>query len=449
MRILIAGAGTIGVNLAASLAREGQEVVVIDTDESRLESLQSRVDCQTRTANATSPLVLEEMGIRHTDLVVAVTQSDAENLMICQLAEFYRVREKLARVRNPEFFDPESIIPSTHFGVDHFISPEGISVDQMERLVRCPGSTEAIDFAQHRFYLRALPVSDDCPLAGEQLMTVHRKLGRGFLIAAIRRGSRMLIPQGQETLRIGDSVYIATTPENIDHLTKAFVPQARPAHKVVIFGAGVTGVELARRLSSFLQRVILLDDDPSRARHAAEILDPLGVEVLQGSALDEALLARCHIETADFFIALSDDEEENFMGALLSRKYTRGIPIVLTNQPHYVDIFEQAGLDIVINPRLLAVSAILRHIRSHAVMSVAKLYREETEILEFKVPAKSPITREPLRGFTMAQRGFLVMAVLRGRELVIPGGDYQVAPGDRVLVLADRDGISAAEAMFR
>ena len=138
MRILIAGAGTIGYHLAASLAAEGHDIVVIDENGERLHKLENSVDCQLVAGSALSPLVMESVGIRSTDLVIAVTQSDATNMMICRLADYYRVPEKMARVRNLEMAGDDCPVPTEHFGIDHIISPELLTVEHIERLVLGP-----------------------------------------------------------------------------------------------------------------------------------------------------------------------------------------------------------------------------------------------------------------------------------------------------------------------
>ena len=447
MRILIAGAGTIGFNLASALAKEGQDVVVIDVNERRLAALESSVDCQIVNASALSPLVLEETGIRHTDLVVAVTENDAVNMSVCRLADFYGVPRKLARVRNPEFSDYDCPIPPEHFGIDHIISPEGIAVATIRRLIDAPGTREAADFERGRIALRALVVGDTSSIAGERLIDIHQTHGRDFLVGAIRRGSKVLIPGGQEQLRIGDTVYLVCDPDTIPKLVPLFEPHALVAKRVVIFGGGVSGVELARTLARPLERVTLIEPDPKRAARAAGILDELGVEVLNGSALDMELLGRCKLETVDFFVALSDSDEENFMSALLFRKFGSGTPIVMTNQLHYMDILESVDLDIVINPRVLAVSALMRHIRGSTVLSVAKLHSEEAEVLEFIVQKGVAVTRAELKDLQLP-RGMLIGAILRAGELIIPRGDTRIVADDRVLVFVDARGAPHAEGLF-
>ncbi|MHC5067653.1 MAG: Trk system potassium transporter TrkA [Planctomycetota bacterium] len=448
MRILIAGAGTIGSNLAAALAKEGQDVVVIDSNEDAIERLGASVDCQTECGNALSPQKLEELRIRAVDLLVAVTQDDATNMAVCRLADFYSVPHKLARIRNPELSADDCPVNPEHFGIDHIISPEGIAVDHIERLIACPGALEAVDFEEGRIAMRALPVSEDSSVAGERIIDVRQRFSGDFLIAALRRGGRVIIPDGDDELRIGDVAYLVCSPEILTTLRPIFTPYAQEAERVLIFGAGIAAIQLARRLAGRVAHIRLIEPDEAAATRAAEVLDPLGIEVLCGSPLDADLLARCNIDRVDFFASISDDDEENFMSALLFRRNSNGTPIVMTRQGHYVDILDQAGIDIVINPRVLAASTLLQHIRGNTVLSVARLHSEKAEILEHRDGAGSAVTREPLRSLRLPE-GMLIAAVMRDNELRIPGGDFIITHNDRVVVFADERASAKVEALFR
>jgi trk system potassium uptake protein len=448
MRVLIAGAGTIGNHLASALVREGQDLVLVDPDRDKLDALENQVDCQLVQGNALSPLVLEDIGIRHTDLVVAVTNSDSLNMAICQLASFYGVPRKLARLRMPEFSDPDGPVPPAHFGIDQVISPEGITVDQLEKLVHCPGAREAIDFEHGRVVIRALLVTEESPLVDETLRTVKPQLQAEHLIAAIRRGGQILIPDGNTRLRIGDTVYLVCDPKDLSRIAPAFDPSVRPASKVLIYGAGIAGTMLAGRLREHGLHVVLIDADEQRAQAAAEQLDAKGVAVHCGRVTDLDLLQRVHVETADFFIALSDNDESNLTGALLYRKYGRGRPIVQINQQHYVDIVESIDFDVVVNPRQLAISSILRHLRSRQVLHGFKLMGEDTEVLELRADDESPITLSLIKDLSLP-KSVLVLAVVRRREMFIPGGFFQIRGEDRVLVLMPTNKLRVVEALFR
>ena len=449
MRILIAGSGTIGYHLAASLAAEGHDIVVIDQNSDRLAKLENNVDCQLIHGSALSPLLMESVGIRSTDLVIAVTQSDATNMMICRLADFYRVPEKMARIRDLELASNCSPIPTEHFGIDHIISPELLTVEHVERLVLSPGATEAMDFENGRIALRGLVVSEDSTIAGNTIADIRNEVPGDWLLAAIRRGSRVFIPRGTDKLRLGDTAYIIASSGCIKDILPAFDPEVRPIRTALIFGAEVAGIELSRRLSKRLRRVALLEPDHKKAQAAAIALDEHGVEVIHGSALDESLLLRSGMDRADVFVGISPDDENNFVGALLFRKLgSGGNPIVVTSQPHYLEVLESVDLDLCINPRLLAVSAILRYLRGGSVLSVARLREEDAEMVEFHLPGSSPLVGKALKDLKVPG-GALITAVLRNDEVSIPSGGFVMAADDRVLVFAETGRSDALAAFFR
>ncbi|TVR08383.1 MAG: Trk system potassium transporter TrkA [Planctomycetota bacterium] len=449
MRVLIAGAGTIGYHLARSLAAEGQDVVVIDPRSERLGQLENSIDCQLIHGRATSPTLLEQANIRSVDLVIAVTESDSTNMAICRLADFYRVPEKMARVRDLELAHPDCIVPSEHFGIDHIISPELLTVEHIERLVLSSGASEALDFEHGRIALRGLVVGEDSDMAGETIAAIKQRIPGAWLLAAIRRGQRMFIPSGTDTLRLGDTVYIIASPQVAERILPAFVDSVREVRSALIFGGGVAGRELARRLTGHLRRVVLIEPDEGLAQLAAEELDSLGVEVLHGSALDEDLLLRGGIDRADAFVGISRSDENNFMGALLFRKLgTGGTPIVVISQPHYVEVLESVDIDLAINPRLLAVNAILRHLRGGALLSVARLRDEDAEIVEFKLSRRCPVLNIPLKDVSLP-RGSLITAVLRGHDLHIPDGAFRLQHDDRVLLFVETSSSTAIRGIMR
>lgn len=447
MRILIAGAGTIGSNLAAALAGENLDVVILDPDEEHLAQLENTVDCQIVVGSAMSPSTLEDVGIRHTDLILAVTNQDAINMAICQLADFYGVPQKIARIRHPELAHAESTIPASQFAIDHIISPEGLTVEYIVNILQCPGAREAVNFEHGRIALRAITVTDECQTAGESLITMRQQLHGDYLVAAIRRGHKTIIPDGQEKLRVGDTVYVISAPEMVDALSQFFDPNAQAPKRVLIYGAGIAGTMLAKRLIDLHISVTMIEPNARMAERAAQDLDELGVEVLEGSVLDIDLLSRCHVETAQAFIALSDNDESNLMGALLYRKFGNGRPIVLTNKPDYIDILESVDLDTVINPRLLAVGHMLRYIRSGHVLSVAKLNANDAEVFELSTDNKSKVINIPMRELTLPTDS-LIVAVMRKNDMHIPGGDFEIQATDRVLVFARSESVAKIAALF-
>ncbi|HDZ16135.1 hypothetical protein LCGC14_0775970, partial [marine sediment metagenome] len=85
MKILILGAGQVGASVAATLAKEDDDVTLVDTDNSNLMKLQDHYDIQTIQGEASHPDVLKRAGAADADLLLAVTNSDETNMVACQI----------------------------------------------------------------------------------------------------------------------------------------------------------------------------------------------------------------------------------------------------------------------------------------------------------------------------------------------------------------------------
>ena len=134
MKILILGAGQVGSTVAESLVSEANDITVVDTDGDKLHLLQDRLDLRTLTGNAAHPSILEQAGIRDTDMLLAVTQSDEVNLVACKLAaSLYNTPTRIARIRSPDYLERPEIFSKDNFCVDYSICPEQILTEDCRR----------------------------------------------------------------------------------------------------------------------------------------------------------------------------------------------------------------------------------------------------------------------------------------------------------------------------
>ena len=84
MKIMILGAGQVGGSLAEHLAREKNDITIVDNSMERLRELRDRLDVRVVHGHAANPDVLQSADIDDTDMLVAVTSNDEIN-MICLL----------------------------------------------------------------------------------------------------------------------------------------------------------------------------------------------------------------------------------------------------------------------------------------------------------------------------------------------------------------------------
>ena len=168
MKIIIVGAGQVGGTLAENLAREYNDITVVDISEVALRSLKDRLDIRTIVGTGSHPDVLVDAGIEEADMIVAVTNSDEINIIACQVAySLFHTPTKIARVRAPNYTNPkykEKLFNDKHMPVDVMITPEQVVTDYIQKLIEQPGALQVLDFADGSIQLVGLRAAKDSPL---------------------------------------------------------------------------------------------------------------------------------------------------------------------------------------------------------------------------------------------------------------------------------------------
>jgi len=104
--------------------------------------------------------------------------------------------------------------------------------------------------------------------------------------------------------------------------------------------------------------------------------------VLQGDTTDEDLLADESVEDTDLFLALTEDDEDNIMSAMLAKRLGAGRVMSLINRRAYADMMQGSTIDIAISPSQAVIGELLAHVRRGDVAAVHSLRRGVAEALE-------------------------------------------------------------------
>ncbi|MEQ8749054.1 MAG: NAD-binding protein, partial [Amphiplicatus sp.] len=86
MRVIVCGAGRVGYGIARRLARENNDVTIVDQSKDLIRTVVERLDVRGVVGNGAYPEILSEAGAREADMIVAVTYSDEVNMVACQIA---------------------------------------------------------------------------------------------------------------------------------------------------------------------------------------------------------------------------------------------------------------------------------------------------------------------------------------------------------------------------
>ncbi len=445
MRVIIIGAGEVGYHIAKKLSDEKKDVVLIDTDPSKIRRISEHLDVQALLGSGTSPRMLRMAGIQEAELLAAATDSDEVNLIACLLARsLNRHAVKIARVRNQEYLQEQSLFSQDLLGVDLIINTQAMMVNTILSLMEIPGASEVIDFVDGAVKLVSFLISHDSPLAGKKL-TDLRYHGENLLVGAIVRGHKILIPSGRDTIQPMDLVYLVVKKSEVNETLSCLNMPTKPMKDIIIVGAGGTGMAVAKALDKKHLNVRLIDQDGEKCKLAATLLEH--VIVIKGDGGDRDLLREENAGDMDLLIALTGDEESNVLISLLAKELGTQRTITRVSKLSYMHIVSAIGLDTVINPRMSAARAILQYLRRGRIISVAPLREEQAEAIEAEALETSDIVNTPLSEVDFPS-GAILGAVVRNGEIIIPRGDTIILPHDRLIIFAMQQVVNRLEGLL-
>jgi trk system potassium uptake protein TrkA len=453
VKIIILGAGQVGRTAADNLSRtEGNEVTVVDSDDALLRDLQDRLDVRTVSGNAASPTVLAAAGCADAGLLVALTNSDEVNMVACHVAwTLFKTPTKIARIRSRAFTGrPELFSEIAGFAVDSWLSPEQLVTDYIEQLIRYPGALQVLDFADGRMRLVAVRAVEGGLMVGHPLSDLPRHIPDvETRVAAIYRKGKSIKPEGTTVIEHGDEVFFLAARDDIRIVMSELRKLEAPIKRVVIAGAGHIGIRLAQALEA-THTVKLIERDPKRARHAAEVLR--STLVIEGDAADEELLIEESVDDADVFIAVTNAEEANILSSMLAKRVGCRKAMTLINKPSYIELIESDRIDIAISPQIITMGSLLAFVRHGDVAKVHSLRRGAAEALETIVRGDADTSR--VIGRTIESlplpEGTTIGALVRGDEVIIAHHDTAIEEGDHVIMfLTDRRHVGAVEKLFQ
>ncbi len=213
MRVVILGGGKIGTGLAVRLLDHGATVIIIEENEDRARRLSDLSKVLILTGDGTDMRRLESLNLRPSDIFVAVTGVDEDNLVACQLASSaFGLRRVLARMN-----DPRNRQAFRALGV-----PTVSVTDEMTKMIE-----RDLELSEK--------VSAALPERGE-LITAEVVVGSGFpptsvtglglppstIVVSVTRGDSVAVPDGATQVIPGDRLLFVTQSTSSEALDSIF-----------------------------------------------------------------------------------------------------------------------------------------------------------------------------------------------------------------------------------
>lgn len=446
MKVVIVGAGEVGFHTADRLSKEGHDVTVIENSPEKAQMLRTKLNALVLRGSGASDEVLREAHIDQADLFIAVTDLDEVNLIACLLASQYDVARVIARIKSLEYSAVGWRPNAAKLGIDLVINPQSVVAMELCNTVAYTAATEVAEFAGGQVVFLGYRIGRDSPLAGVSMKTLGGIRGiYRLVVTAIARGSQTIIPRGEDVVQEGDILYFVCNKTDLPAVSDLFGFEQRETKNIFILGGGSIGFEVARQLADLKYRVKVIDRNAQHCEQLAQSLEH--VRVLNAEGTDVETLKSEGIEEGDVYIAVTQDDQSNILCSLLAKRHGVKKAIALVNQPEFVTLAPSLGVDACVSPRLATASAILKYVRRGEVVSMAMVEQSDSEVLELMMPAESRILGKPLRSLHVPL-GSIIASIVRGEQVIIPGGDDHLEAGDHVIIFTLPDAVNRVEKFF-
>lgn len=447
MKIIIAGAGEVGTHLAEMLARQDHSIVLIDEDGEHLSKLEKENDLLTIEGSPTSIKNLKDAGIADTDLFIAVTPHESQNITACLLATNLGAKKKVARVDNGEYLDEHTRKFFLKMGIDAFIYPEKLAAEEIITSLKKSWVRQWLEFGDGALTLIGMKVRAGAPILNKRLQDLTNS--DHYRIVAIRRELQTIIPRGSDLVLEGDIVYFITTSDYVDHVRIEAGKEDIQVRDLIIMGASKITEQTCQMLPQNMQAKILEKDKALAEKITRNsYIDSL---VVNSDATDPNMLLDEDIEDMDAFVALSSKTESNILACLEAKRHGIKKTIAEVENMSYIPLAEQLDIGYIINKKLIAASYIYQYTldANVSVNRVKCLTHVDVEVLELTAKADTKVTVAPIYQLDLPREIFIGGVIKQNGEGYIASGKTLIEPGDRVVVFCLSSSIKKISTYFR
>lgn len=444
MDIIIVGCGKVGQEITARLNEKGNNITVIDIDESKAHETTEKYDVMAIIGHGATHAVQQEAGIKNADLLIAVTGSDELNLLCCLIAKKAGNCRTIARVRNPEY-SLEAPYLKEELGLAMVINPEAAAAAEIARLLRFPSAIKIDTFAKGRIELLKFRIPEGSILNNCAVKEIATKLHCDVLVCTVERGDDVYIPNGDFIFSEKDIISVIATPRNANTFFKKIKYKTNQVRNTIIAGGGGTTHYLCEILQKSGIDVKIIERDLKRCEELNQQFPK--VEIVHGDASDEQLLLQEGLEDAASFVSLTNIDEENILLSLFAASRSSGKIVTKINRIEFDSVIKKLELDSIINPKSITAENIVRYVRAMSntigsnVQTLYSIIKDKVEAAEFIVKEQSRLINTPLMELKF-KNDVLIASITRDGKAIIPRGHDKIQMGDSVVVVSKHIGFN-------
>jgi trk system potassium uptake protein TrkA len=445
MKILIAGAGEVGTHLAKMLSKEKHDIVLMDSDESKLMFTRFGMEILPMKGNPTSFAALEEAGIGKIDLFVSVMPEETTNITACILAAEMGAGKTLARIDNYEYLLPGNEEFFHRTGINSMIYPEMLAAKEIVAAVKLPWTRQSWELLGGTLILVGVKIRQNAEIVNKQLIELANSEQKFYHIVAIKRGNETIIPRGTDMIKTDDIVFFTCEKKNIDEIRKQTGKDDREVKKILIMGGGRIAVKATKFLPNNIHIKIIEASREKSIRVSEQVSE--NVLVINGDARDTGLLLQEGIQESQAFIALSENSEMNILACVAAKRFGVSKTIAQVENIDYIQMAEKLDIGSVVNKKLIAASHIYKLLLDVDVANVKCLAFANADVAELIARPNSRITRRKVKDLRLPKDITLGGLIRNSRPMLIEG-ETQIMAHDSVVVFCLDSAMNKLEDYF-
>lgn len=444
MKVVIAGAGEVGIHLAKMLSVEDHDIVLLDDSPERLSEVGSDVDLMPVAGSAHSFSDLKRTGISKADLFIAVTPLEERNVLACSMASYLGAARTIARINNAEYLQNNYREELKKMGVDQLIYPESLAAKEIVASIKQTGTRQLIEFSGGKLLLLGIKVRRDAPILNKTFETLAAE-NENILVVAINRDGVTIIPNGSDCIKDNDIVYFVTTPKEQLRLFELTAKKTFEVRNIMFLGGSRIAKNTLEKLGE-QYRIKVIEENIEKCEQLAERYG--NILVINGDCRNLELLQDEGIEKMDAVIATTNSSEINILGCHLAKTLGVRRTVAEVENIAFMGLAENMNIGSIVNKKLIAASYIYRFTLSAAISKVKCLTSSDAEVFEFIAKNNTRIVQKPIMELDFPDEA-KIGGIIRGEDGYIAHGNTQIREGDRVVVFTLPSAVKKLEKFFK
>lgn len=456
MKIVVIGIGHTGELFIRMLCKKQNDLVVVDKKEEVVDRITDRYSVSGVCGNGTARETLQRAGVGSADVVVALTDNDAANLLCCAVAKEMGAGHTACIVSDSSLYRDKEILKQ-QYHIDAIYNPKFEAAAAIGRQLGMPTDIEVEGFIDQKAAFFQVVVEKGSKLDGCVLKDIGEVLGGKLLVTTVNRKGHLHVPNGSFALEAGDEMGIMVENDAIPLLAERLGRAKKPVHKIMIIGCGDVGRFLVERFWKEHKKVKILEHDATHCVQLRKEL-PASVEISCVDRIDSEVLVEEGVNHMDACVLLTGDDQTNLVLSMFAWNCGVGTVAAKIDEASYEEVFRRININHTVTPSVVTVELLMTYVRNvevfnekgNDIIAMFSVGRGLGEAIGFCAYEGSKGIRIPFQDKQFQlKKDVLVVAIIRDQTFIVPNGASEILPGDKVFVVARaKDSLRTLDEIF-